>query len=72
MSKLVSFLLAYTGATAFAYIFLFNAPFPELYDFFYLFLGRQVALMRVPYFWIVFALIYFTLRSQWIFMKKIN
>lgn len=64
MSRWLSFLLAYIGATAIYYAFLRQRPFPDVYDFFYTFLGRQVAIMTDPVFWLTVLLIYGALGSQ--------
>ena len=70
MSRWLSFLLAFIGSTAVYYAFLRQLPFPDAYDFFYTFLGRQAAIMTDPFFWVILALIYFTFRGQWVFMKQ--
>ena len=75
MSRLLSFLISYIGATAIYWAFLRQEVyvFPNnLTAITADILGRQLAIMTeaVPIFWIILVLIYFTLRGQWVFMNK--
>lgn len=75
MSRWLSFLLAYIGATGIYWALLRQEAYVlpnNLTAIVADLLGRQLAIMTevVPIFWLILALIYFTLRAQWVFMRS--
>lgn len=72
MPRWLSFLISYFAAFGFYVVVFRTTPIGSLQDFLITLPGYLAAVMTDPPFWLITALIFFTLRSQWVFMKEKN